>query len=390
MISVKKVKDPNKTPSYHVTAPYGWMNDPCAPGFDEETQKYHLFYQWNPSSCEWGNMSWGHISSDDLIQWKYEPKQPALSPDQPYDKEGVFTGCMVPTLIDGQRGGMTIFYSSVCKLPFSWDALPYPRDAAGISVASSTKTRGTLQKSDANPIVKGEPEGISVTGFRDPFVAPWPALSKARNVSNTMYAVVAGGVKDEGPGFFLYEVEANDMTQWRYIGMLIKTPVRWRPNKHWNGDAGVNWECPNFLTLHSNNAERHFLLMGSEGGEDRGHILTQGIRQRQLPQRIPRWCMWMCGELQSDITGVKFDPKFSGMLDHGCFYAASTFHDPKHDRKVLWGWIIEEDVTVERCRAKGWTGCLAIPREIFLLELSQVEDTVRSHLKDVACLEATG
>lgn len=32
-------------PAYHFTPPYGWMNDPCAPGYDPETKTYHLFYQ---------------------------------------------------------------------------------------------------------------------------------------------------------------------------------------------------------------------------------------------------------------------------------------------------------------------------------------------------------
>lgn len=387
MTNITIQKDPDRTPAYHITAPYGWMNDPCAPGFDEGTQTYHLFYQWNPYGCEWGNMSWGHVTSGDLVHWKYELKQPALSPDQTYDKEGVFTGCMVPTLSDGQQGGMTVFYSSVCKLPFSWNTLPYPRGAAGISVAT-TKDGRSWTKSDANPILKAEPEGICVTGFRDPSVARWPALSRARSVTDaTVYAVVAGGVAHEGPGLFLYEVDAKDMTRWEYLGMLIRTPVGWRPNKHWNGDAGVNWECPSFFSLRSTSTERHFVLAGSEGGEDREHILAHGSRQEQLPQRQPRWCMWLCGGFESDKTGVKFNPKFTGMLDHGCFYAASTFYDPKHKRQILWGWIIEEDATIERCRAKGWTGCLALPREISLLELSHVEGTMKSPLKDVACIE---
>jgi sucrose-6-phosphate hydrolase SacC (GH32 family) len=32
-------------PHIHITAPRGWMNDPCGPGYDPATQTYHLFYQ---------------------------------------------------------------------------------------------------------------------------------------------------------------------------------------------------------------------------------------------------------------------------------------------------------------------------------------------------------
>src|ERR1700753_547094 len=34
-------------PIYHLQAPSGWMNDPCAPGYDPRTGLYHLFFQWN-------------------------------------------------------------------------------------------------------------------------------------------------------------------------------------------------------------------------------------------------------------------------------------------------------------------------------------------------------
>lgn len=30
---------------YHLTPPHGWINDPCAPGYDAETELYHIFYQ---------------------------------------------------------------------------------------------------------------------------------------------------------------------------------------------------------------------------------------------------------------------------------------------------------------------------------------------------------
>lgn len=379
----KKIR---KAPVYHITAPYGWMNDPCAPGFNAETQQYQLFYQWNPFGCEWGNMSWGHVTSDDLVHWKYGPEQPVLSPDQAYDHEGVFTGCMVPTSMDGHSQGATIFYSSVCKLPFSWETPPYPRGAAGISVANLVED-GKWEKFQGNPIVKAEPEGLSVTGFRDPFVAQWPALKKARGTSADLFAVVAGGVEDKGPCLFLYEVKMGNITEWDYVGMLIQKPLHWRLDRHWSGDAGVNWECPGFMTLRVGSNERHFVLAGSEGGLDRDHVLAPDMQLQKSPQRNARWCMWMGGDFSVDGGTPEFEPKFAGLLDCGVFYAASTFHDPKSDRQVLWGWIIEEDATIQRCREKGWTGCLALPREIFLLELDNIEGTISSQLERITSFD---
>lgn len=51
---------------------------------------YHLFYQYNPESAIWGNITWGHAISTDLINWLHLPF--AMQPDQWYDINGVWTG----------------------------------------------------------------------------------------------------------------------------------------------------------------------------------------------------------------------------------------------------------------------------------------------------------
>lgn len=65
-------------PILHMTAERGWINDPNAPVYFNG--KYHLYYQYNPDSVEWGNIHWGHCVSDDLIFWK--EKNVVLKPDE--------------------------------------------------------------------------------------------------------------------------------------------------------------------------------------------------------------------------------------------------------------------------------------------------------------------
>ncbi|KAI1619807.1 glycosyl hydrolase [Exophiala viscosa] len=370
----------SKRPVIHFTA-QSWINDPCGPGYDPITGLYHLFYQWNPDGCDWGNMSWGHIQSRDMISWEEASMQPALFPSRPYDKEGIFTGCLVPA---GSGIEMTIFYSSVKHLPFHWSTPPYPRNAAGLSMATSHDGGATWQKSENNPILEGEPAEMSVTGFRDPFVSAWPALDRLRG-EQALYGLISGGVTGAGPTTFLYAVEPERLGKWKYLGPLVDIPARKQSSEKWSGNFGTNWECVNFVTLQSDSVSRDFLIIGAEGDVERKHILD-GTLPPGLPARTIRQNLWMSGYLDTTVDAVKFHPTFDGFLDHGCYYAANSFVDSRSGRRILYGWIPEEDCSLDYAHEKGWNGSLAVPREIFLLKIDRVTRALRSPLHEISSM----
>ncbi|KAK4942452.1 hypothetical protein LTR10_017748 [Elasticomyces elasticus] len=367
-------------PVIHFTA-RSWINDPCGPGYDPTTGLYHLFYQWNPVGCEWGNMSWGHVQSRDMISWQDAGVQPALFPSQPYDKEGIFMGCL---LIGRSDGPLTIFYTSVKQLPFHWSTPPYPRNAAGLSMATSHDDGITWQKSEKNPIIEGAPAETSFTGFRDPFVLDWPALDKVRG-EQALYGLISGGIQGSGPTTFLYSIDPERHENWRCLGSLVDIPERMQSSKKWSGNFGMNWECVNFMTLQSGSVSRDFLIVGAEGDVERKHILC-GRLPPGLPARTIRQQLWLSGDLETVGEAVKFRPTIDGFLDHGCYYAANSFLDARSRRRIVHGWIPEEDCSLEYARRKGWNGSLAIPREIFLLTIKRITRALRSPLHEISSI----
>ena len=75
-------------PALHYAARNTWLNDPNGLIFHDGV--YHLYYQNNPLDNVWGNMSWGHATSTDLLTWTEHPV--AIACDE---EEDIFSGSIV-------------------------------------------------------------------------------------------------------------------------------------------------------------------------------------------------------------------------------------------------------------------------------------------------------
>lgn len=58
-------------PGFHFVPEENWMNEPN--GLIKIGSTWHLFFQHNPTGNFWGNLSWGHATSTDLVSWTHKP-----------------------------------------------------------------------------------------------------------------------------------------------------------------------------------------------------------------------------------------------------------------------------------------------------------------------------
>lgn len=377
-------------PSFHLTAPKAWMNDPCGLGYDPATGLYHIFFQWNPHGNNWGNMSWGHATSTDLVSWKVSPT-PALTPSTEYDRCGVFTGCLRATDIHGNPGALTALYTSVRHLPLHY-TLPYIPGCESVSLAVSDNGGKTWERQSCNPILTGPPEHLSVTGWRDPHLTTWPEEQQGSNHNHhqPIHGIVAGGIVDKAPAIFVYAVNLADLRSWKYTGLLVDVGLNFHPSR-WSGDFGVNWEVGNLMTL-SNDAgdSRDFAIMGAEGclrGENSLWRTPDAARHK----RQARAQLWMCvksrapAKIRDDVLA---EYAFAGYFDHGCLYAANSFWDPRTAQRIVYGWITEEDLPDGPRHRQGWSGMISLPRVVQLMTLSDVVKARSSRLESITSIEA--
>ncbi|MFC7596469.1 GH32 C-terminal domain-containing protein [Terrabacter sp. GCM10028922] len=197
-------------PQFHYSPAKNWMNDPNGLVFYQG--EYHLFYQHNPSGNQWGNMSWGHAVSPDLVHWTELPV--AIPQD---DQEMIFSGSAVIDTNNTSGFGskdnpaMVAVYTRLDK-------------ATGVqsqALAYSTDRGRTFTKYADNPVID-----IGSRDFRDPKVFWYePGHEWIMSVALSAERKVA---------FY----RSSDLKSWEHLSDFGPA-----------GATGGVWECPDLFPL---------------------------------------------------------------------------------------------------------------------------------------------
>jgi len=305
--TLRGAKDDPHRLAYHVSPPVQWMNDPN--GLIHYNGEYHLFYQYNPYSQQWGDIHWAHVKSSDLVRWERLPI--ALAPSESYDVNGCFSGSAVE-----HDGKLYLFYTAnIFTTPVG-----IPDDLIQQQCVAVSEDGGmTFEKLPNNPVIPAPPAHIGQTNhFRDP---------KVWQHEGTWYMVL--GAKKDGRGKVLVYT-SQDLLTWEYRNVLTES----------DGTMGYMHECPDLFPL---------------GGQDVLLISPEGVE-------APRLSGYYVGQFDHDACQYAHGP--FRKLDYGFdFYAPQTFLDAK-GRRILFGWMPMDG----KALGKDWAGSMTLPRELSLTE----------------------
>jgi fructan beta-fructosidase len=264
-------------PQFHFTSRRGWNND--SNGMVYYDGEYHLFYQHNPYGWSWGNMTWGHAVSTDMIHWT--ELGDAIHPDR---LGTIFSGSAVVDVNNtagfqtGDEKVIVCIYTSAGGTNPMSKGQPFTQ-----SIAYSNDRGRTLTVYEGNPVL-GHING----GNRDPKVI-WH--------TPTRQWVMALYLDDHEMGFFT----SKDLKSWEFQSKIK-----------------CFHECPELFALPVDGDKNNekWILYGGSGEYLIGHFDGK--------------------EFKSETDAIRFHYG-------NCFYASQTFTNiPESDGRriqIAWGRV---------------------------------------------------
>ena len=267
-------------PVYHHTPAWGWMNDPN--GMFYKDGVWHLYFQHNPYGSQWENMTWGHSTSTDLVNWTFQ--------GDPIEADAwgtIFSGSAV---VDHQgtagfgKGAVVAMYTSAGENQTQ-------------SIAYSTDNGQTFTKYAGNPVVTS-----NTPDFRDPHVF-WNEDIKRWNM-----------IMAEGQHMDIYS--SADLKEWKLESQF---------GAEYGNHGGV-WECPDLMKMKVRGTDEYKwrLLCNINPGGPFGGSATQ----------------YFVGQFDGHKFTCESAPEVTKWMDYGKdHYATVTFDNAPDGRRVAMAWM---------------------------------------------------
>ena len=293
-------------PTYHFSPLYGWMNDPN--GMVYKDGEYHLFYQYNPYGSQWGNLSWGHAITKDLVNWQHLPV--AIAPDA---LGTIFSGSAV------------VDYENTAGFGAGAIVAVYTQssDRQVQSIAYSTDNGRTFTKYENNPVLTSE-----ARDFRDPKVF-W------HNDTQRWIMVLAVGQE-------MQIFSSPNLKDWTFQSNFGEG----------QGAHGGVWECPDLfeLPVEGTNEKKWVLLCNLNPGGQFGGSATQ----------------YFVGTFDGKKFVCDNQPEATKWMDWGKdHYATVTWSDAPDNRRIAIAWMSNwqyaNDVPTSQYRSPN-----SVPRDLSL------------------------
>lgn len=309
-IPASRFADDILRPRFHGMPASSWTNE-CH-GMYYSDGRYHLFFQKNADGPYMARLHWGHISSENLYDWREEPI--AIAPGNPYDIKGCWSGCVfADEVITG--GKPNIIYTAV--------------DYAKATIAGAaplTENLNVWEKYSNNPIINGRPGGLS-DDFRDPYFF--------RNGDNAY--IIVGSSKDNVGTTTLHRYVPATKT-WTNDGSLFFSGSN-------AAQDGRFWEMPNITKME--NGQWLFTATPLD--------LNQGVRTLY-------WTGTIAADGKFVPSATSATPKQVELISKEGFGLLSpTIY--QHEGKTIVLGIVPDKLSSQANWDLGWAHCYSLPRE---------------------------
>ena len=341
-------------PQYHGGPYQHWMNEPHAPFY--YNGKYHLFFQFNINGPYFRNICWGHLVSDDMVNWTplkevITPTAGTIAPD------GIWSG---GAAYDVDGSPVLFFTAGNDSWSSSGDGLVGNQNIGIARPKDLSDPNLTEWVVDEEYAVKQQSGQGRSGDFRDAYV-----YQETEGVVTTWYMLICSASTSSAGGTALLYTTDSTKTDyfhnWDYKGQLYTMPNQ--PAMY-----GETWELPVLFPIEN----------------EAGTIQKWFFAFSPAPaDRADNDIYYLLG----DFDGERFIPETGfgepRRLDYGnnVFTGPSAFRDPVSGKWYMFSIMQDQRLANDQI-SSGWAHTAGLAREIYLSD-----DGAQACIRPVDALE---